>query len=163
MLSAVLRRLVTVTERAALVLPVARLPKLKLVGEKVNGATPDPLRETVCAPALSVIFRLALALPVADGEKVTEIVQDEPEVIGAAVQLSVSLNGAETAIAETCKGPVPVLCTVIERAELVVPIAWEENEREVGVTVAAGVVPVPLRITVCAVPAFPELSLILSA
>ena len=47
MLSAVLRRLVTVTERAVLVLPVARFPKLKLLGENVTGATPDPLRDTV--------------------------------------------------------------------------------------------------------------------
>lgn len=47
MLSAVLKRLDTVTERAALVLPAARFPKLKLVGENVTGATPDPLRDTV--------------------------------------------------------------------------------------------------------------------
>jgi hypothetical protein len=146
-----------------LVLPTARFPKLKLLDEKVTGATPLPLNAAICFPALSVIVTLPLALPAAVGENVTEIEQEEPEVIGAAVQLSVLLNGAEAKIAETCSGPVPVLCRVIVRAALVVPITVEENESDVGVKVAAGVVPVPLRIMVCAVPAFPELSLILRA
>ena len=114
--------MVTVTERAALVPPMARLPKLKLVGEKFTGATPDPLNDTVCFPALSVIVTLPLALPVVTGEKVTEMVQNEPEAMRAVLQLSVSPNGPDTAICEICRGPVPVLCTVMERAELVVPI-----------------------------------------
>ena len=98
MLSAALRRLVTVTERAALVLPAATFPKLRLLGEKVTGATPDPLSGTLWLPALSVMATLPLALPVTSGEKVTEIVQLEPEAIGATVQLSVSANGPETVI-----------------------------------------------------------------
>ena len=142
-----------------LVLPTARFPKLKLFDEKVTGAIPLPLSAATCLPALSVMVTLPLALPAVSGENVTEIVQEEPEAIGAAVQLSVSLNGAVATIVETCSGPVPVLCKVMVFAELVVPITVEENESDVGVKVAAGVVPVPLSTTVCAVPAFPELSL----
>jgi hypothetical protein len=160
-LSAVLIRLVTVTERAAPVLPTARFPKLKLLGEKVTGATPLPLSAAICFPALSVIVTLPVALPAVVGENVTEIEQEEPEAIGAAVQLSVLLNGAEATIVETFSGPVPVLRNVIVRAALVAPITVKENESDVGVKVAAGVVPVPLSTTVCAVPAFPDSSLIL--
>lgn len=117
-----LRRLVTVTERVALVLPTAILPKLRLVTENVTGPTPDPLRVAVCVPTLSVMVMLPLAVPVATGEKDTEIIHEDPESIGAAVQVSVSLKGPATAICETCSRPVPVLFSVMERAELVVPI-----------------------------------------
>ncbi len=162
MLNAVLIRLVTVTDLAVLVLPCARFPKFKLLAEKVTGATPLPLSAATWVPALSVMVTLPLALPLTAGEKVTEIVQEEPAATGALVQLSVSLNGAVATILETCSGPVPVLCNVIVFAELVVPITVEEKETDVGVKVAAGVVPVPLRTRVCVVPAFPELSLTLS-
>ena len=61
--SAVLSRLVTVTVFAALVLPTASDPKLRLVDENVTGALPLPVRLTVCVPALSVIVRTPEAEP----------------------------------------------------------------------------------------------------
>ena len=74
--SAVLRRLVTVTVFAALVLPTASEPKLRLVEEKVTGALPLPVTLTVCVPALSVIVRTPEAEPTTVGEKTTEMVHD---------------------------------------------------------------------------------------
>src|SRR3954447_18671093 len=72
---------VTVTVWAALVVPTVWPPKVRFVGAGVTaGCVPVPLRPAVCGlpVALSVTFTLALRLPVADGVKVTEIVQLPP-------------------------------------------------------------------------------------
>jgi len=65
----------------------------------------------------------------------------------AVVQVFVSLNGPLTVIPVTCNGPVPLLCTVILRVVLDVPRTCEEKDKLDGVTVAAGVVPVPISTT----------------
>lgn len=142
--SATLRRLDTVTVFAALVLPNASVPKLKLVAEKVIGALPLPVRLTVWAPALSVIVRTPEAEPTTVGENTTAIVH---EAAGSMLplQLFVWVNGPVTATLATCSGPVPELCTVTLRTVLEVPNSCEENDKLVGDTVAAGVVPVPLK------------------
>ena len=144
---AVLRRLVTVTVFAALVLPTASEPKLRLVEERVTGEAPLPDRLTVCVPALSVIVRTPEAEPTVVGENTTAT---EHEAAGAMlpVQLSVSLKGAATVMLVICSGPLPLLCTVTLRAVLEVPMTCEEKESEAGVMVAAGAVPVPLRMSV---------------
>jgi hypothetical protein len=58
--------------------PLSCEPKARLDGDTVTaGAVPVPPRLTDCGlfPALSVICTLAVRLPVAVGEKVTDIVQ----------------------------------------------------------------------------------------
>ena len=77
--SEVVPTLVSVTVFAALVTPMATVPKLKLVGESF-AVVPVPLSETVCglAVALSVTLRVALRVPFAVGLKVTLIVQLAP-------------------------------------------------------------------------------------
>ena len=74
--SAVLRRFVTVTVFAALVLPTASEPKLRLEEESVTGALPLPVTVTVCEPALSVIVRTPEAEPTTVGENTTAMVHD---------------------------------------------------------------------------------------
>ena len=66
-LSATLRRFVNVTVFAALVLPTATVPKLRLAGERETGALPVPARLTVWMPALSVIVSVPDAEPTTVG------------------------------------------------------------------------------------------------
>jgi hypothetical protein len=149
--SAVLSLLVTVTVLAALVLLTASEPKLRLLEENVTGALPLPATVTVCVPALSVIVRTPEAEPTAVGEKTTEMAQD---AVGATspLQLFVWVNGPVSATPVTCSGPVPELCTVTFFAVLEVPMSCEEKERDDGVMVAVGTVPVPSSDSVCAEP-----------
>ena len=83
MLKAVLPVLVRVTGCAALVVPTGRLPKARLVGERLTTAVvlvPVPERLTVWGLplALSAMLRVPLRVPVAVGVKVTLIVQLAP-------------------------------------------------------------------------------------
>lgn len=161
-LSATFRRLVTVTVLAELVLPTANVPKLKLAGERLMGALPLPVRPAVWVPALSVIVTVPEAEPTAVGAKVTWM---EHDVAGSMLplQLLVWLNGAVAMMLATCNGPVPVLCSVMFFAVPVVPTTCDEKDNVVGLTEAAGVVPVPLSTTACVEPKFPESSLTFSA
>jgi hypothetical protein len=71
----------TVTVCAALVVPTTWDAKETLVGVRVTaGWVPVPLSATECGlpAALSVTVTEAVLLPVAEGVKVTEIVQDAP-------------------------------------------------------------------------------------
>ena len=65
---------------AALVLPTVSLPKARVVGERVTGAKPVPVRLTVCGEfvALSVTEMLPVRAPVVDGTNVALIVQLTP-------------------------------------------------------------------------------------
>ncbi len=141
--SAVVRRFVTVTAFVALVLPMASVPKLKLEAENVTGALPLPVTLTVWVPALSVIVTTPEAEPTTVGENTTAIVHEADGVM-LPLQVLVWLKGPVTATLVTCKGPVPLLCTVMLRAALEVPSNCDEKDKLAGVTVAAGVVPVPL-------------------
>jgi hypothetical protein len=92
--SAPVPEFVSVTFCAGLVVPINRLPKLRLVGENVtagDGATPVPLSATACGlpGALSVIVTEAVLVPAAVGVKVAEIVQLAPgaSVLGLSGQL----------------------------------------------------------------------------
>jgi hypothetical protein len=71
--------LVSVTVFAALVVPVATLPKYRLVGDRF-AVVPIPLSDTCCGlpAALSVRPSAALRVPVAVGLKVTLMVQLAP-------------------------------------------------------------------------------------
>jgi hypothetical protein len=65
---------------AAVVLPIATVPKLRLVAERVIGALPVPVRLTVCGlvKALSVNVSAPLSAPIIDGVNVTPTVQVPP-------------------------------------------------------------------------------------
>ena len=65
--SGVFSRFVKVTVLAELVSPTASVPKFKLVGERLTGALPLPVRFTVCVPALSVIVTTPEAEPTTTG------------------------------------------------------------------------------------------------
>lgn len=72
-------RFVSVTVFAALVTPMATVPKFKLVGESF-AVVPIPLSGTFCGlpAALSVMLRAALRIPLAAGLNVTLNVQLAP-------------------------------------------------------------------------------------
>ena len=81
--SAPLPVFVRVTGCAALVVPTGRLPKARLVGERLTTAAvlvPVPERLTVWGLplALSAMLSAAVRAPLADGVKVTLIVQLAP-------------------------------------------------------------------------------------
>ena len=78
-LRAALPLLVKVTSLAALVVPMARVGKLRLFGDKET-AVPMPLKLTLCGllPALSVSVSVPLRGPAAVGLKVTRMVQLAP-------------------------------------------------------------------------------------
>jgi hypothetical protein len=145
---------------AELVLPTATIPKLKLVDERPTGAIPYPETPMVWVPALSVIVTVPETEPTTVGVNETWMVHDAPGAMPP-LQLFVWLNGAVAAAFKTCKGPVPVLFNVMFRAVLVVPTTCDKKDRVVGVTEAAGAVPVPLRANTCVGPKFPESSLTL--
>lgn len=81
MLKAAVPLLVSVTGCAALVVPSACVPNVRLVADKLTaGAVPVPVRLIDCGllAALSVIVTMPVLVPVAAGSKVTLIVQLAP-------------------------------------------------------------------------------------
>src|SRR6267143_3313428 len=147
---------------AGLVSPTANVPKLSLVDDRLTGAPPLPVRPTVWVPALSVTVTLPEAEPTTVGANVTWMVHDAKGAM-LPLQLFVWLNGAAATMLVTCSGPVPVLCSVMFFAALVVPTACDGKDNVAGVTEAPGVVPVPSRGTACVEPRFPESSVTISA
>jgi hypothetical protein len=109
-----------------------------------------------------VIVTLPEAEPAAVGANVTWMVHDAAGTM-LPLQLFVWLNGAAVTMLVTCSGPVPVLCSVMFFAGLVVPTACDEKNNVVGVAEAPGVVPVPSTGTACVEPRFPESSVTISA
>lgn len=81
--SAVLRRLVTVTFLAELVLFTVTVPKLRELAENVTGALPVPDKFTTWGlfPALSVNVSVPVAEPTVAGENVTPTLQFFPEAM----------------------------------------------------------------------------------
>jgi hypothetical protein len=92
--NAVLRRFVTVTSEAGLVVPTRRLGKVRLAGETLTGAMPLPERATVWGlfAALSVTMRDEVRLPAPDGVNATEMLQlnPAPSVVGAIGQFQLA-------------------------------------------------------------------------
>jgi hypothetical protein len=127
MLSGVLPRLVSVTVFIE-VLPTGCAPKLSDVVERVT-AVPMPLRLTVCGllAALSIIERVAVRLPVAEGVKVTLTAQVALGISVAPEQVSALLANAPAFVplivtVEIVRLTLPVLVTVSAWAALVVPM-----------------------------------------
>src|SRR5256885_2790396 len=127
-----------------------------------GSALRPPVSPMVWVPALSVIVTLPEAEPAAVGANVTWMVHDAAGAM-LPLQLFVWLNGAVVTMLVTCSGPVPVLCSVMFFAVLVVPTACDGKDNVAGVTAAPGVVPVPSSGTACVEPRFPESSVTVSA
>jgi len=149
------------------------LPKLTLVGLSVTlGAdvTPVPVSGTLCGlpPALSLMLRVAVRAPLAAGVKLTLMVQlaVAARVLGLSGQVFDCAKSAAftpfTTMPLIVSAAVPLFVSVIDCAALVVPIFWLPKLSEVGLSVTAGAetTPVPLRATLCGLPA--ALSLILT-
>ena len=132
--------------------------------------TPVPLSVTLCGlpAALSLIVTLAPRLPLADGVKVTLIVQLAPaaSVLGLMGQVLVCAKSPAfvpaTVMLVIVRAAVPLFVSVTDLAALVVPTFWAPKLRLVGFSVTAGAetVPVPESATLCGLPA--ALSLIVT-
>jgi hypothetical protein len=148
-----LRRLVSVTVTAALVLPTATVPKFKELADRVTGELellPVPLRLTVCGPfpALSVKVKLPVAAPVAVGVNVTPTLQLAPAATLVPQLLLAIPKGPLVTMLENVSDPLWWLVSVTDLAELVEPTAVVLKLKDV-VDSVTGALPVPLRLTAC--------------
>jgi len=134
-------------------MPTASLPKAKLTGKNVTGATPVPVKVTICGEfdAVSVIVITPGMLPVVAGVNVRLTVQLAP---APSVLPQVVLDCAKSPDAgeiESEVEAVPVFFTVTTLGGVLVdPTACAVNVSAAGVTVTVTVVafPVPLRVTI---------------
>jgi hypothetical protein len=161
MLKLALPVLLSFTLCAALVVPTFWLLNVRLVGERLAApaAVPVPVRLTVCGlpAALSETLTVAVRVPAAVGVKVTLIVQ----LLFAATELPQVFDSAKSPVLVPVmlmlvmlKLEFPVLLKVTLCAALVVPTFWLLNVRLVGERLAVpAAVPVPVRLTVCGLPA----------
>jgi len=134
--------------------------RVVVIGEeevRLNWAVLVPERATVWGlpVALSEMLSAPLRAPLAVGAKVTLAVQLCPGLSrlfnGAAAHVLVWRKSPLVVILVIVRTAVPVLVIVTVCGLLVVPTAWLENERLVGVSITAvpAVTPVPLRLNVC--------------
>ena len=107
--------------------------KLIAVGAIVTGATPVPLRATVCVPALSTNVRVPLNAPRLGGEKLTVAVH-LALAARLAGQLLVSAKGTEVDTCDTATAVVPVFVSVTTCAPEVVPLTALPRNRVAGLT-----------------------------
>ncbi len=124
MLTGIEPTFVMVTPCEGLVVPTSWLPKVSEVGETLTvGATPVPLRPTVCGlpAALSLMLSVALRVPVAVGVKVT-LIEQLPPVATDVPQLLVWAKSPGLAPVREMplilSAPLPVLLRVTVWAEL---------------------------------------------
>jgi len=128
---------------------------------EIEKSFPVPESATACVPfvaslALSVIVRVALREPEAEGVNTNAIVQFLPADTGAEVPqveldcITKSFASApETVIELIASEALPLLVRVIVEAEEAVPTFSPPNGTEPGATVTSGAVPVPVKATVC--------------
>jgi hypothetical protein len=111
------------------------VPKARLLGERLTpGLAPVPERTTVCGLplALSATLTAAVKDPLADGVKVTLIVQLPPAVtLAPQLLLCAKAPGFApvSAIPVILKAPLPVSLNVTVWAALVAPTAWLPKAR----------------------------------
>lgn len=131
------------------------------VGEPDGGAKlkscPVPLRLTVCVlPVVPLLLSVTVSEPLMGppvaGVKVTLMVQ-EPPAATLLPQLLVCAKFPLVAILATARAAFPVLDSVTVCGPLVELTSWALNVRLPGETPATGPVPVPLKLTVCVLPA----------
>ena len=114
---------VRVTVCAALVVPMFCPAKVRLVGDRpAEGTVPVPLRLAVCGlpAALSVTLTVPVRVPVADGVKVTLMLQLLPAA-SVLPQLLVCAKSLLAAMLAIASDPVPLLLRVRIPAAEVVP------------------------------------------
>jgi hypothetical protein len=140
---------VNVTVFAVLVLPTATLLKLTLLAESVTGATPVPLRFSVCGlvNALSVNVRTPVAEPRAAGVNVTPTKQFAPAAMLAPHVLLATAKEPVAAIAVKLSATLRRFVTVMVLAALVFATATLPKFKLVDERVT-GALPLPVRLTV---------------
>jgi hypothetical protein len=141
------------------VFPRAVELKLRLPVEKVTGRLPVPVRLTVCGlvSALSVSVRMPLAEPSVVGVNVTLIVQFPPAATLVPHVVLATAKGPLTAMLAILSATFRRFVTVTAFAALGLPTAKEPKFKLV-VDRLTGVLPLPLRPTVC----IPPLSVIVT-
>lgn len=154
MLGAAVPVLVTVTVWAALDVPEACDPKLRLVELRMAAglATPVPLRATLWGleGALSVTAREAEVAPEVTGAKISEMVQLapaltlEPQVLVSPKYLALAPVMAMLLMLSVA---LPVFVIVTTRNELVVLRVWLAKTMLDGLNETAGPVPGPVKAT----------------
>jgi len=147
--SATFWRFVTVTDFTELVLPIATVPKLRLLEENVTGALPVPERPTACGlvRALSVNVSVPAADPMAAGVKVTPTLQFAPAArLAPHVVLAIAKLPLATMLAKL-SGTLRRFVTVTLLTALVLPIATVPKFRLLDENVT-GALPVPASVTV---------------
>src|SRR5581483_1064745 len=159
--------LVSVTLCGALVVFVVCVPKVSVPGDSVTtgggGATPVPLKATVCGLPLPLSVRVSVAVraPVPAGVKVTLIVHAAlaGSVAGLSGQVVVTANslalGPVTARLVRVSAPGPALVSVTLCGALVVFVVCVPKVSVPGDSVTTGgggATPVPLKATVCGLP-----------
>jgi len=162
--------LFSVTVCGALVVLVVWFPKVSDAGERETAAAvPVPVSGTLCGlpAALSVTLTFADRAPVAVGRNVTLIVQLlEGATLGVQLFVCVKSPLLVPAIAtlETFSVPEPVFVRVTGVAALLVSMTWLPKDTLVGekLVTAVAAAPVPLRATVCGLPAALSATLILA-
>lgn len=124
----------------------------------VTGPIPEPIRLTVCGlpEALSAIVTEAVRPPMAVGAKVTVMLQlppagtEPPQLLDS---LKSPAFGPVTVMLVMVKAAVPVLLMVTGWAALVIPRVWLVKVRLVEVRLTLGPLPMPIRLTLCVLPA----------
>jgi hypothetical protein len=139
--------------------PTAWLPKLRLAGVSAAcgaaGVVPEPASDDVCVPTASTIDKLAVKLPAAAGEKVSEMVHEapaasaDPQVFAAMAKLLAFVPDREMEVMDN--DALPALVRVKVCALLVVPVVTLPKFAVAGVSAACGAgaaVPVPVRVEI---------------
>jgi len=139
------------------------LPKAKVVGDRVMFA-PVPVRGTTCGlpVALSLIVIVPAIAPEIVGMNLTVIVHCAP-ALRVLPQLFVSLKSPPGTMLVMLKAADPVLVSFTVFDELVVFTCWALKVRLVGdrvTVVPPAVVPLPVRLITCGLPAALSLTLI---
>lgn len=136
-----------VTVFAAAMEPTGSLPKAKLTGENVTGATPVPVRATICGEfdAVSLTVITPGMLPVVAGVNVTLMVHVAP-ALRVLPQVLVRAKSPDAGGTEIVVCAVPVFFTVTTLGKLVAPTACAVNVSAAGETVTVVAFPVPVRL-----------------
>lgn len=123
-----------------------------------SGVAPVPVSAAICGlpAALSFIETEALRVPAAEGAKVMLSVQFAP---AATLEPQVLVWAKSPAFAPVSEIPAtvstepPLFVSVMVWAALVEPIPCDENVRLAGASVTAATTPLPVKATVCGLPA----------
>jgi hypothetical protein len=127
--------LLTITACVAVVLPTTVLANDRLAGFGFRigpGATPVPLSDTLVVVPPAVTARVPLCGPELLGANVT--LYEHDELAASALPQVVASANCPLIVAETDVELLPVLLTVTLCALLVLPVATEPKDNEVGVT-----------------------------